>query len=279
MESAYLIRNASYIYLLSTIIYILYTATRNNGLKIASHFITLIGFGLNTLGIIFRWIESYRLGIGHVPLANFYESLIFFSWGIILIYGIILWKYRLHILGTFVVPIAFILLAYGAHLTRAEIRPLIPALQSDWLIIHVVTSFLGYAAFSSAFGVSILYLILEKKGDLSSKINAENRLISLKELLDEVNYKSIAIGFTFLSLGIITGAAWANEAWGSYWSWDPKETWSLITWFIYASFLHARIVRGWRGRRTALLSIGGFGAVIFTYLGVNFILSGLHSYA
>jgi len=279
MESVHLIRNASYVYFISMLLYMGYTATRNSGLKIAAHSITFLGLVLNTLGIILRWIESYRLGAGHVPLTNFYESLVFFSWSIVFLYGLLLWKYRLHVIGTFVVPIAFIVLSYGAHLSQAEIRPLIPALQSDWLIIHVITCFLGYAAFSVSFGASVLYIVLAKKGGSSYLEGKGNRFISITELLDEINYKSIAIGFALLSLGIITGAAWANDAWGTYWSWDPKETWSLITWFIYAAFLHARIARGWHGRKTALLSIAGFGAVIFTYVGVNFLISGLHSYA
>jgi cytochrome c-type biogenesis protein CcsB len=177
-----------------------------------------------------------------------------------------------------VTPFPFIIMAY-ASLNSSEIQPLVPALQSNWLISHVVTCFVGYAAFAVSFGVSFLYLF---------KVNAENRaskkghsfmdFLPSSDLLDEVGYKTIAIGFPLLTIGIITGAFWANVAWGTYWSWDPKETWSLIVWLIYAAYLHARITKGWRGKKAALLSIVGFSATLFCYLGVNLILSGLHSY-
>jgi cytochrome c-type biogenesis protein CcsB len=125
----------------------------------------------------------------------------------------------------------------------------------------------------------MLYLVKMKAEKGGLKEGSLLRIFPDLKVLDEVNYKSIAVGFPLLSLGIITGAAWANYAWGTYWSWDPKETWSLITWFIYAAYLHARLTRGWQGRRAAWLSIIGFSAVVFTYFGVNFLLSGLHSYA
>jgi cytochrome c-type biogenesis protein CcsB len=157
----------------------------------------------------------------------------------------------------------------------SKITPLVPALQSNWLTIHVTTCFFGYASFAVSFGISILYLIRDKKRVQKEKVS---KWLPSTPILDEINYKSIVIGFPMLTLGIVTGAAWANYAWGSYWSWDPKETWSLITWFIYAAFLHARLTRDWRGRRAAILSIVGFTAVLFTYFGVNYLISGLHSY-
>jgi cytochrome c-type biogenesis protein CcsB len=155
----------------------------------------------------------------------------------------------------------------------------VPALQSNWLLYHVVTCFLGYAAFAVACGVSIMYLIATRAGH-DTKTNKGGMLAMFPptRLLDDINYKAIMIGFPLLTLGIITGAAWANYAWGTYWSWDPKETWSLIVWFVYAAFLHARMTRGWVGRRAAWLSITGFASTIFCYLGVNLLLSGLHSY-
>jgi cytochrome c-type biogenesis protein CcsB len=151
-----------------------------------------------------------------------------------------------------------------------NIRPLIPALQSNWLVAHVFTCFLGYAGFAVSFVAAILLLVSRASANIAS-------VLPDKRLLDEIVYRSILIGFPLLTLGIITGAAWAEHAWGSYWSWDPKETWSLITWLVYAGFLHARLSRGWSGRRTALLSVIGFFAVMFTYFGVNY-LPGLHSY-
>jgi cytochrome c-type biogenesis protein CcsB len=159
-----------------------------------------------------------------------------------------------------------------------RIDPLIPALQSNWLHAHVITCFLSYASFAISFAVSIMYLIKgkRKEGEPETRLAASFPPL---ESLDNLVYKTIAVGFPLLTLGIVTGAAWADYAWGAYWSWDPKETWSLITWFVYAIFLHARFTREWRGRRTAILSLIGFGAVIFTYFGVNYVLSGLHSYA
>jgi cytochrome c-type biogenesis protein CcsB len=166
-----------------------------------------------------------------------------------------------------------------ASLNPNEIQPLIPALQSNWLISHVVTCFVGYAAFAVSFGVSFLYLFKMKTEKKPAK-NPGGLLdyLPASDLLDEVGYKTIAIGFPLLTIGIITGAFWANVAWGTYWSWDPKETWSLIVWLIYAAYLHARITKGWRGKKAAALSIIGFSATIFCYLGVNLLLSGLHSY-
>jgi cytochrome c-type biogenesis protein CcsB len=161
-----------------------------------------------------------------------------------------------------------------------EIEPLIPALQSNWLTYHVITCFLGYSGFAVSFGASIMYLAkFKKNAEKPSMQQVSEGLFPSLEALDEIIYKTIAIGFLLLGVGIITGAVWANYAWGSYWSWDPKETWSLITWLVYAAFIHARLTRGWRGRKAAVLSIIGFACVIFTFLGVNYLLSGLHSYA
>jgi cytochrome c-type biogenesis protein CcsB len=159
---------------------------------------------------------------------------------------------------------------------NSKIQPLLPALKSNWLIAHVVTCFIGYAAFAVSFGISILYITRESKRDISG--GAHSLLPDLRQL-DEINYQMVLFGFLWLSLGIITGSVWADLAWGAYWSWDPKETWSLITWLIYAALLHARTMKGWRGNRVAWLSIIGFGCVLFTYFGVNFLLGGLHSYA
>jgi len=160
-------------------------------------------------------------------------------------------------------------------LLRCQPYCLIPALQSNWLIAHVVTCFIGYAAFAVACGFGAIYLLKNKK-----KATAGTMLSQLPSLriLDEIIHKTLIFGFMWLTAGIVTGAVWANSAWGTYWSWDPKETWSLITWFIYAAALHARFTRGWGGHRIAWFAIGGFCSVMFTYYGVNYLLSGLHSY-
>ena len=241
-------------------------------------FLTLLGLAGHTFAMILRWMLSYRFGIGHAPLSNLYESLIFFAWSLILLYLLIEWRTKNRSIGTFAAPLAFLIMAYASFSSMdSRIQPLIPALKSNWLIAHVITCFVGYAAFAIAFGLSIMYLMKQMESPGKNKVFL--KLIPGPAILDELCYQMIVIGFILLTLGIITGAVWAHSAWGRYWGWDPKETWSLITWFIYAALLHSRMIRGWRGKKLAILSIIGFCCVIFTYLGVNLILSGLHSYA
>jgi len=231
---------------------------------------------VSTVAIGTRWAESYRLGIGRIPVTNLYESLVFFAWSVNLFYLLVEWKYKSWTFGAFVMPIAFGTMLF-AFTNESSIEPLVPALQSYWLHAHVITCFVGYAAFAVSAGVAIMYLMKAKR----EKRNVTGGVVALfpsTKILDDLVYKAIMWGFPFLTAGIITGAAWANYAWGTYWSWDPKETWSLIVWLVYAAFLHARVTRGWHGRRAAILSIVGFLATIFCYLGVNLVLSGLHSY-
>ena len=212
---------------------------------------------------------------GRAPFSNLYESLISFTWGLVLIYLFIEQIYRLHLLGLFASGIAFATIAYASVLPK-QIEPLLPALQSHWLIFHVLCFVFAYGAFAISFGCGIIYLILYKiRGGKEEELPGVLNLKSIESL----TYKIVAFAFPFMTLGIITGAIWANKAWGSYWSWDPKETWSLITWLVYLAFLHARYHYKWKGTITAIIAITGFLVVIFTYLGVNFFLSGLHSYA
>ncbi len=236
---------------------------------------TLVGVAGNLAGIILRWIESYQMGYGHAPLSNLYESLVFFAFCIAALYLFLDLRYKLRIIGVVASPLSFLAMAY-ASLPKVDsaIEPLIPALQSNWLIAHVVTCFIGYAGFAVAFGISILYFI--KAGGRNPEGRFSHKIPNV-DMLDELTHQMVMFGFLFLSAGIITGAIWANQAWGRYWGWDPKETWSLITWLIYASLLHARLMRGWTGKQIAILSCAGFVAVIFTYFGVN-LLPGLHSY-
>jgi cytochrome c-type biogenesis protein CcsB len=245
----------------------------------AASFLAWVGLIAQTIALILRWKNSYDLGMGHVPLANLYESMIFFAWTIILIYLIIEWRTKSKIIGVFVVPIAFLAMAYAsiAPDISNRIEPLIPALQSNWLTSHVVTCFMGYAAFTIAFGCGLIYLLKNKEKGIVEKPSDFLGKLPALATLDTLIYQSIALGFVFLTIGIMTGSIWAHYAWGSYWSWDPKETWSLITWLVYAILLHSRYVRGWRGKRMAILTIIGFACVLFTYLGVNY-LPGLHSY-
>jgi cytochrome c-type biogenesis protein CcsB len=234
------------------------------------------GIIAQTVALILRWKASYDLGYGHIPLSNLYESMVFFAWAIVAVNLFIEWRTKTRAMGTFVIPVAFLAMAYASISPGISdrIQPLIPALQSNWLTSHVVTCFMGYAAFAVAFGCGVIYFLRERVSDRHRKFM--DRLPDM-ESLDEMIYRSVALGFVFLTIGIMTGSIWAHYAWGSYWSWDPKETWSLITWIIYAIMLHARFVRDWRGRRLALMAVIGFASVLFTYLGVNY-LPGLHSY-
>jgi cytochrome c-type biogenesis protein CcsB len=233
--------------------------------------IVVISFAAHLTAVVVRWIESYRAGFGHIPLTNFYESLIFISLVIAFIYLVLRFAFGYRFLGAFMTPFSLLALAYASLSPDVDrsIRPLVPALQSNWLTVHVMTCFLSYSAFAFSFVAAILYLF---------KRNRAGGILPDRDTLDELTYRGILAGMPLLTIGIITGAFWAHFAWGSYWSWDPKETWSLITWIIYALFIHARFIRGWRGTRSAVLSIIGFLCVVFTFLGVNFILSGLHSY-
>ena len=237
------------------------------------------GLAAHTVALVLRWIESYQMGIGHAPLSNFYESLIFFSWTLVLLYLVFEWRIRNKILGAFVVPVAFLAMAFASLSPSISdrIQPLVPALQSNWLTSHVMTCFMGYAAFTIACGLGCMYLVKSLDRGQENRSRAFLRFLPDTDTLDDLIYQSAALGFVFLSLGIITGSVWAYYAWGSYWSWDPKETWSLITWLVYAAMLHARLVRGWRGKRIAIISIIGLACVLFTYLGVNY-LPGLHTY-
>ncbi|MBN2645456.1 MAG: c-type cytochrome biogenesis protein CcsB [Desulfuromonadaceae bacterium] len=269
-------------YFASMVLFVAFLATHSRTVAMLATILAYLGFAVQTVAIGLRWYETYQVpgGMGYAPLSNLYESVVFFSWTILLIFLLIDLKYRQKSVGAFVLPFAFLAMTWAQLRLDSSIAPLVPALQSNWLTYHVITCFLGYAAFAVACGVSIMYLIKVRK-ESHGEDNPAGGLVGLfpsAKILDDLNYKAIMIGFPLLSLGIITGAAWANYAWGTYWSWDPKETWSLIVWFIYAAFLHARFTRGWAGRRAAVLSIIGFGATIFCYLGVNLLLAGLHSY-
>lgn len=276
MTSSSILSLVTFIYGLAAFLYTVAWIFRNQTSGRLATWTAVVGLAGNTAGIILRWVESYGLGIGHAPLSNLYESLIFFAWTITLIYLYIEQRYKFRAIGAFTTPLAFLALAYASLSPNISdrIQPLLPALKSNWLIAHVVACFIGYAAFAIAFGISIMYLFkkrdTENTGVFLERFPAPN-------VLEELNHQMVMLGFLFLSVGIITGAVWANSAWGRYWGWDPKETWSLITWFVYATLLHARMMRGWRGRKIAYLSIFGFGAVLFTYFGVNY-LPGLHSY-
>jgi cytochrome c-type biogenesis protein CcsB len=275
MNSSLTLSITTFVYGFAAFLYIFaWTFKKDMAAKFAT-WAAILGLIGNTLGMLLRWYESYTMNIGHAPLSNLYESLVFFAWSIIVIYLIVEKKYENRIIGAFTTPLAFLAMAYAGFSSgiSSKIQPLVPALKSNWLIAHVIACFIGYGAFAIAFGVSVMYLLKHK----SQKADGLIARLPDIQTLDELTHRLNLFGFLFLTVGIITGAVWANSAWGRYWGWDPKETWSLITWFVYSTLLHARLMRGWRGKRIAYLSIIGFMSVLFTYFGVN-LLPGLHSY-
>ncbi|WP_457575459.1 c-type cytochrome biogenesis protein CcsB [Desulfomarina sp.] len=281
MDSSQLLGITTFTYLFSTLLYVAIFVFKAPRLGTPATVFTFVAWVIQTGGLILRWKESYGLGFGHAPLTNMYESVVFFAWVIIILYLAIEWKFKTKVIGAFAVPFAFLAMAYASFSTDISktINPLVPALQSNWLIAHVVTCFVGYAAFAVAAALGIMYLIKSRETErqTAGSSSLSGSLPPLKTI-DDITHKTMVFGFIWLSAGIITGAIWANSAWGTYWSWDPKETWSLITWFLYAITLHAKYTRGWSGTKIAFLSIFGFAAVLFTYYGVNFLLAGLHSY-
>ena len=262
-------------YGVASLIYVIYLGYKNESFARLGTIATIIGLITNTAFLVLRWKIS-----GHAPFVNGYEFLLSFTWGIAVIYLYAEWRYRMRIIGAFVMPIAWFLLAWIAMKMPEQARyagNLMPALQSNWLTIHVATAMVSYGAFALSCGTSIMYLVKKVLEGNNSKSSFNKRLPSL-DVLDDMSYKAIAIGFPLLSAVIITGAIWAEFAWGRYWSWDPKETWSLITWLVYAAYLHARFTYGWRGNKAAWMSVLGFAFVLFTFFGVNYFLSGLHAY-
>jgi len=232
----------------------------------------LMGF----IGLMVRWYESYLLGadIGHIPVSNLYEVFVLFCLITALFTVFYEEKYETRQVSAFILLVISaavgFLLWYMTSRDAHEIQPLVPALQSWWMKIHVPANFIGYGTFALAAMVGVAYL-------LKSKAILADRLPSL-EVLDDIMYKAIAVGFAFFTIATILGALWAAEAWGGYWSWDPKETWALIVWLNYAAWLHMRLMKGLRGQVAAVWAIGGLLVTSFAFLGVNMFLSGLHSY-
>jgi cytochrome c-type biogenesis protein CcsB len=225
--------------------------------------LTVNSFAFLSACLVFRAIAA-----GHGPFSNMYEFSLAFSWGALVLYLYFEVQYRLRSLALLVLPVALGMMAY-ATTVPSDIEPLVPALQNNTLLtVHVAVAILAYGAFALAFGAAVLYLF-QRRDTI--------RWLPRAVVLDEIGHKAVMVGFPAMALTIILGALWANIAWGTYWSWDPKETASLVTWLIYGGYLHARVIRGWRGSRSASLLILGFGATMFTYYG-NLFFGGLHSY-
>lgn len=224
----------------------------------------------------FRWLNS-----GYFPLSNLYESLLFLDWCLLFILIVIEIKSKTKLIGAIMLPITLLVISFASLILPEPMQsaaPLVPALQSNWLMMHVSMMMLSYSTLILGSLLSILFLVLTN----TKKFNPfNNEKISQKQLLESIDnwsYRTIGLGFPFLTIGIIAGAVWANEAWGSYWSWDPKETWALITWLVFAAYIHARLTQGWIGKKAAILGSVGFIVVWICYLGVNFLGQGLHSY-
>lgn len=256
-------------YLVSMVLFILLFVNKTEKWGLRGKNVLTIAFIAHTFALGVRWVNA-----GRIPLSNQYEFATAFAWGIALCYLMFERKYKLLAMGTFVTPILFLIIGYAAMRDRT-VRPLMPALDSKWLAVHVSLAILSYGAFAVAAGISAMYLYRDKLDN--DKFFAKN--LADKDQLDLIAYRIIAFGYIFLSLVMITGAIWAESAWGRYWAWDPKETWSFITWIIYSIYLHLRRSRGWEGKRAAIFAIIGFICIIFTYIGVNTLLPSLHSYA
>jgi len=233
------------------------------GLFLTAKILTILSLVFITITIVFRAIQT-----GHGPFSNMYEFALAFAWGIIIMGIIFEWRYKTATVRNMGLIVALLLLIF-ATVNNAKPEPLVPALQQSALLsVHVASAVVAYGVFTIGFGAAILFLIQNRRN---------SPWLPDKEVFDIISYRSVVIGFPFLTLTIVLGAIWADIAWGRYWSWDPKETASLVTWLIYAAYMHARLMRGWKGSKTAILLIAGFGAILLTFFG-NYIFSGLHAY-
>lgn len=242
--------------------------------------------------LIIRWIDS-----GHFPLSNLYESLIFLSWSFTTIHISCIFAFQnLTFLNAITTPITLLTYTFASFslpLAMQKATALVPALQSNWLMMHVTIMILSYAALLCGSLIAFVFLLVpaslkfEQQNSLqletsdliaTESVPQAGDLSTFGQTLDNLSYRILGLGFPLLTLGILSGAVWANEAWGSYWSWDPKETWALITWLVFAIYLHTRLTKGWRGTKSAMLATLGFVTVWVCYLGVNLLGSGLHSY-
>jgi len=284
-------------------------------------FLTKLSFFGSVLanGLIFTLLGLRWLNYGYFPLSNLYESLMFLAWGITFTSIVLEYKTLTSIVGSISSPITLFVVGFASLSLPENMQapsPLVPALKSNWLMMHVTVMMLSYASLIVGSLLGILFLILTngRKDEILLQGNSygrsfsasnlantafykedstenystlisendvvviPNKRLNLLESLDNLSYRTISFGFPLLTIGIIAGAVWANEAWGSYWSWDPKETWALITWLVFASYLHARITKSWQGRKPAIIASLGFIVVWICYLGVNFLGKGLHTY-
>ena len=258
-------------YAVTTVLYLFSAVVNRKGMDRFGRVALLAAFALHTVTLISRYAE-----IGYTPVTNLHESLSFFAWALAGTFLIVDWKLRMSVLAATTSTLIMVMMLLGS-LVPMHPQDLNPALDSFWLPIHVALAFLGNAVFTVAFVAAIFYLLQERMLK-SKKFSALYYRLPSLDTLDLINYRCLTFGFPLMTMGIISGAVWAESAWGTYWSWDPKESWALITWFLYAALLHGRLTTGWRGRRAAIFAIIGFVFLLFTFLGVNLLLPGLHSY-
>ena len=271
------------LFIMATATYFLGLFFRSNLTEKMSTSLTWSAITIGMVGLIVRWKESYLIGadVGHIPVSNLYEVFILFAVITALIYLFYERRYQIHSLGGFVLLVisaaVIFQIWYTFERNAHEIQPLVPALQSYWMKIHVPANFIGYGTFAMASMIGVAYLLiswLEINNPKSHLVKAMPSLV----LMDELMYKVIALGFAFFTVATVLGALWAAEAWGGYWSWDPKETWALIVWLNYAAWLHMRMTKSWSGITMAWWAVIGLFITLFAFLGVNMFLSGLHSY-
>ncbi len=228
-----------------------------------------LGFAIHTVSIIYRYSVA-----GYLPITSPHEAASFFAWAIVFLFFVMEFRYKVGLLGAFIMPLVFFLM-FAASLLARDIKPLSPQLQSHWLGVHTILAFMGNAAFALACVTGVMYLLQEHY--LKSKHLGDlfERLPDI-QTLDYINYRLISFGFPALILAMISGSLWANAVWGSYWRWDPREVMALVTMLIYATIIHTRLVIGWRGKKTALLSIIGFAFILLAFFGIKLLQKGQH---
>jgi len=259
------------VYFVATLLYLIGVITRREPLGQVAKWVLVGGFGVHCVTLAARWLAT-----GLTPAASLFEALSFFAWALVGTYLIFDLRYRIAVLGAFVCPLALVLMIGGSAAPK-QVPAANPVLDSWWFPVHVTLAFLGYAVFAVAAMAGVMYLLQERRLKGKHFSGLFYRLPSL-DTLDSINYKCLTFGFPLMTMGIISGAIWANSAWGGYWRWDPKETGALVVWFLYAALLHGRLTIGWRGRRAAIFAILGFLCLLFTFLGVNLLLGGLHTF-
>jgi len=259
------------VYVLATISYQVYFWSQQERIRSASRVVFLLAMALHTIHLVHRYFQ-----VGHTPITTNHEAVSFFAWSMAVAFLTFHWRYKVKNLGAFA-TLAVTGLMTIALFSSPRVHPLPPALQSAWLPIHASIALMANAFLALAFCGGIMYLLQEREIKKRRFGIFYHRLPSL-EALDKLNQHCIAVGFPLLTLGIVTGSIWAKQAWGAYWQWDPKETWSLVTWLLYAALLHFRFTMGWRRRRAAIMAVIGFGAALFTLWGVSLLQEGLHAF-